>query len=252
VTIPARMLLVVMATWLGACVEHPDFLDSQKVKAWENTCEGEAPVCLDSCGAAAPIADATCSDTAWTCARGIRDDLCCDPVARPDRCDTWSSSCSASEPCPGGYTCVHSRTHPVPADHGVCRFGDLAIPASLAQCNTAGITSAALLARLDTGPVKVMGVVNVTMTCEDRRCTAAAPCCQACAGAYMIDLVDETHAEHLTVPIRTESLACAGTNCGYTCSPLQPGRSYLVWGLFMPDTSAIAPGTIYYSGHCEP
>lgn len=255
-TIPAPTLfiapVIAITSLVGACVEHPDFLQSQKVKTWENQCDGEAPLCVDACGTSPAIGEATCTDTAWTCRRGIRDDLCCDPVARPDTCETWTTSCSVSDPCPGGYTCVHSRTHPVPADDGVCRLGDLALPAALTQCNNAGLTPPALLASLGVSPVKVVGVVNVEMTCEDRRCNAADPCCQACAGAYMIEIVDETHAERVTLPIRTESLACAGTNCGYSCSPLQPGRRYLIWGLFMPSTSAVAPGTLYYSGHCDP
>ncbi|TNF28782.1 MAG: hypothetical protein EP329_17240 [Deltaproteobacteria bacterium] len=251
-TFSARTLAWTFVPILGACVEHPDFLESQKVRTWENRCDGEAPLCLDACGTTPPIGEAVCGESAWTCPRGIRDDLCCDPVARPGTCETWSASCSTSEPCPGGYTCVHSRTHPVPADAGVCRLGELDIPPALTQCDDAQLTPPALLEQLDLSPIKVNGVVNVVMTCEDRRCDAENPCCRACAGAYMIELVDEAHAERVTLPLRTESIACTGTNCGYTCAPLQPGRRYTVWGMFAPDTSAIAPGTLYYGGHCVP
>lgn len=237
---------------MAGCVDHPDFLDSQKVKTWESRCDGEAPVCFSGCAAREPVGDAVCRDSVWACASGVRDDLCCDPLNAPERCETWASSCDELDPCPGGYTCVKSRVHPVPASEGLCRLGELEFPATFAQCDDLGLIGPDLLPALGPAAIKVKGVVNSTVTCDDRRCSASDPCCQSCTGAYSVDLVGEDHAERLSITLRTESLACAGTNCGYSCAPLQPGRRYIVWGLFMPDPNTVGVGKLYYSGHCEP
>jgi len=236
--------------WVG-CVDHPDFDDAQKVKPWETPCPGPAPLCLDGCATRTPVGEAVCRDASWSCPSGIREALCCDPVTAPERCEVWTDPCSGVAPCPGGYTCVKSRLYPIPSERGICRLGDLTIPSSVATCDDADVTSGATLRHLGMSPIKVTGLVNVRITCEDRKCTASNPCCQACSGAFVMDVHDERDGQHITLPVRTESLGCAGTNCGTSCYPMQPGRRYIVWGLFVPDSAAGQPGTLYYAGHCH-
>lgn len=245
------LLLAAAAGLGGGCVDHPNFLDSQKERTWENKCDGEAPPCLTSCAQAGDAGLAVCRGSAWTCEAGIRADLCCDPVDAPDRCDTFTTACSRGEPCPGGYTCVKSRLHPVPsADVGVCRLGDLALPEGMASCSPSGEVDPRVLPSLGVSPIKVHGVVAASVTCDDRKCTRDNACCQTCSGAYTIDLYDPTNTTHTALPIRTESLACAGTNCGFSCFPLQPGRRYSVWGLYLPHPDGVSVGTLYYAGSC--
>ncbi|MCA9514673.1 MAG: hypothetical protein KC635_07015 [Myxococcales bacterium] len=246
------LLLATTTAGLGVdCVDHPDFLDSQKTRTWENKCDGEAPQCLSSCAQALDAGMAVCSGSVWSCAQGIRADLCCDPVNAPDQCETFTTDCSRGNPCPGGYTCVKSRLHPVPSEEGgVCRLGDLAIPEEMANCTPTGEVDPRVLPSLGATPVKVHGVVAASVVCDDRKCTPDNACCQSCSGAYTIDLYDPVNAAHTLLPIRTETVACAGTNCGYSCFPLQPGRRYTVWGLYLPDADRVDVGTLYYSGSC--
>jgi hypothetical protein len=95
--------------------------------------------------------------------------------------------------------------------------------------------------------IKLEGVVAVDLTCDDKRCTPEKPCCQRCLGSYALDLGGE---EPLRVALRTETISCVGNNCGFSCAPLQPGRRYLVWGLWVPDDAGGAPGALYVAGSC--
>jgi len=210
-------------------------------------CGGEPPACVMGCAARAYIERATCEDGIWHCDHGVRHDLCCDPLLAPEHCPEWGDACGAG--CPEGYTCVSSRSWPLPSDDGVCRLGDWTIPEPLETCDTHDALRPELLASLGPAAIKLEGLVEVELRCDGRRCTDADPCCQDCVGAYTLDLGadDELRAR---VALRTETISCVGNNCGFSCAPLQPGRRYLVWGLWVPGDAGTAPGALYLAGSC--
>ncbi len=244
----ASLLMVTATSACGDALgdnEPPARVDS------DTMCAGEAPLCVASCGQRTEaLATAECVAATWRCDAGIRIDLCCDPVLTPERCEEWGDVCEPGSPCPNGYTCVESRSQLVPADGGVCRLGDLSIPASLQQCDELSMTPPEVLPMLGLAPVKLKGVVSVDMICEDRKCDASNPCCQRCSGAYWLDLTSELGSRVL-LPIRTDTIACDGTNCGFSCSPMQAGRRVWVWGLFEPGSAAGSAGLLHYAGHCD-
>lgn len=251
----AFVLTVGILSASGGCDADADTSRETPIEGTLNGgCQGEPVACLDSCFSGITEGLTECRDGMWSCASGVRAALCCDPVDNPDACDTWSATCSETEPCGAGYTCVKSRTHPVPAADGFCRFGDLSIPDTITQCDTRGLVNPGLLPYMGTSPVKVQGVVTAEVVCENETCSEQNPCCQTCAGSLEVELVDPDagpDAERFLLPIRTESVACAGTNCGYSCYPLQPGRRYTLWGLYVPAPVGSVRGMLYYTGHCD-
>jgi hypothetical protein len=130
----------------------------------------------------------------------------------------------------------------------VCRLGDWQIPDELARCEPLDVTSPEIVGAIGQSAIKVEGVVQVVPTCDGRRCDASDPCCQRCTGAYRLDMMDRDHTQRIS--LRTETLSCAGTNCGFTCAPLQPGRRYRLWGMWQPDAGATAPGSLFVAGYC--
>lgn len=213
-------------------------------------CAGEAPTCLSGCEEAAVLGRATCEGARWSCERGIRDTLCCDADVSPDYCPEWGSACD--EGCPNGYTCVKSRTFPVPwgEPEGICRLGELDPEGEAATCSEIALTPPELLELAGPGFLKIEGMVVIEYKCEDRNCSEADPCCQQCTGSYRVSLGDDELGEPIVLPIRTESVSCIGTNCGFTCSPMQPGRRYRLWGTFTPGNQSGSLGTLYLSGSC--
>jgi len=213
-------------------------------------CEAPAPLCLSSCQDPHEARVATCSDGAWRCATGVRADLCCDPVYNPGPCDEWSAPCTLAAPCPAGYTCVESRLWPLPSASGTCRLGQWQIPETLTRCDERTfITLADLLRDRPLSMAHIEGVVRVFPRCEDKRCPPDNPCCQQCTGSYELELrPDEALPYHIAV--RARSVACAGTNCSFSCAPLQPGRRYRIWGLWSPDGAPGKQGLLYLAGFC--
>lgn len=208
-------------------------------------CGGEPPACIMGCAARAYLERASCEDGTWHCEHGVRHDLCCDPVLAPEHCPEWGDDCDAG--CAEGYTCVSSRSWPLPADEGVCRLGDWTIPEPLEDCSRDDALRPELLPGLAAAAIKLEGLVEVELGCDDRRCSAESPCCQRCIGSYTLDVGGEPH---LRVALRTETISCVGNNCGFSCAPLQPGRRYVVWGLWQPDDAGAAPGALYVAGSC--
>lgn len=213
-----------------------------------SACGGTAPSCVTSCQEREALATATCEEGVYRCEVGAREDLCCDPVDNPERCPEWGAVCREDAPCAEGYTCVTSRSWPMPDLEGVCRLGDWTIPPELSRCEPLDVTTAAVIPSMGQSPLKIEGVVQVVPSCDDRRCTADNPCCQRCIGSYRLDMIERNLA--LRVGLRTETLSCVGTNCGFSCAPLQPGRRYRLWGMWMPDDGATAPGTLFVAGSC--
>lgn len=246
---------VVSAT--TACVEAPPPVVAGTDGVIDRlSCLGQTPACLSACAEGKVLSGASCEHGAWSCAAGVREDLCCDAVNAPESCPPWGDTCSAETPCASGYTCVESRAFPLPfsaesdaSAEGLCRFGDWSL-GDVASCDgrDALVWPEALLLG-HARPIQVEGVVGVEPRCDDTKCTAENPCCQSCIGAYTLALTT-SEGEPMSVALRTETTACGGTNCGYSCAPLQPGRRYRVWGLWEPDADAGA-GTLYYAGHCD-
>ncbi len=224
----------------------------EAVAAEDSRCAGEAPTCLSACRDGVALGEATCKLGRWACAEGVKDTLCCDPVEAPDRCATWDISCADGLACPDGYTCVQSRLHPVPARDGICRLGELSLPPGLAACNAQAVTPASLLALAGAGPLKVDGLVEMEYSCKGPTCDPTTPCCKACTGSLRVQVVDPSLGVSVALPIRTETVACAGSNCGITCAPMQPGRRYIVWGTYLPSEHPGGVGTLYHMGHCAP
>lgn len=268
---PSRVavaLTLAAAFWLMACAPGPPS-DSRTPTTPLSCVLSEQPACLASCSQHLEVASAVCERSEWRCDHGIDSRVCCDIETSPEACPVWAQECdydpvalaptsevpepetSAPSPCPDGYTCVNSRTHPIPAERGVCRLGDLQVPPQMTQCSAADATAAAFLPLLDTGPVKVQGVLVIDTTCESNTCSAGNACCNDCYGSYRLVLDGGTiGVEGGTIPILTESIACVGTNCGITCSPMQPGRRYLVWGTYSPSSLDGDIGQLHHVGHC--
>lgn len=244
----AFTLACAFALALAGCVAEMSGQTSVPSLALPGACGAAAPACVASCSAPSTLAAATCEDGVFRCERGVRLDLCCDPIENPERCAEWGDACDAGAPCSEGYTCVTSRSWPLPDAHGICRLGDWQIPEALAQCQPLDVTAPAVMVALGQTAAKVEGTVSVVPTCDGRRCDANNPCCQRCTGAYRLDMIDREAA--VRIGLRTETLSCAGTNCGFSCSPLQPGRRYRLWGLWQPDSGASAPGSLYVAGFC--
>jgi len=239
------LVLSLMPVW-GACVA-PGSGETGAPGAIlsEGGCAGQAPACIFGCAARADLGRATCEDSVWHCERGVRRDLCCDPAFSPEQCPAWGDACARG--CAAGYTCVTSRSWPLPSAQGVCRLGDWSIPEPLVGCGVDDVLRADLLPSLGTAAIKLDGVVSVSPSCDDTRCTPASPCCQRCVGSYALELAGEPP---LRIGLRTETVACVGDNCGFSCAPLQPGRHYLVWGRWVPDDGGAAPGALYVAGSC--
>jgi hypothetical protein len=213
-------------------------------------CDGPQPRCVGSCGDRARDAQAACVDGVWRCPFGIREDFCCDPVLNPGACPDWGPPCDPNTPCPDGYSCVESRNWPLPHPSGTCRLGDWRIPEVLTQCDTRTfVVAPSDLLNRPTGMVHVEGVVRAVMKCDDLRCTADKPCCQTCTGSYELQLLPDDRLP-FAVALRAQTLACAGTNCGFSCAPLQAGRRYRIWGLWSPEAAPARPGMIYLAGFC--
>jgi hypothetical protein len=213
-------------------------------------CAGEAPASVMGCSTGAYMDRAVCESGIWHCDHGIRDDLCCDPVFQPEQCPEWGETCAPGAPCSDGYTCVVSRSWPLPTDEGICHLGDWTIPEPLASCAGDDVIQGRHLFDIGPAAIKLEGIVVVEPSCDDRRCSNDNPCCQRCTGSYALDLADVGQSP-MEVSLRTETLSCAGTNCGFTCSPLQPGRRYRIWGLWLPDDGGAAPGALYVAGYCD-
>lgn len=253
----ASLLPFAGTTWLclGCVAPGSGETDLPSAIHANDGCEGEAPACIMGCSTRAYLGRAACDLGTWHCETGVRHDLCCDPVYAPEQCPEWGDQCSAGssdDACAEGYTCVVSRTWPLPAndgDVGVCRLGDWSIPAPLGDCSLDDVLDGERVLDLGPAAVKLEGVVQVEPICDGRRCDAADPCCQHCMGSYVLDLAGPDEAP-LTIALRTETVSCAGTNCGFTCAPLQPGRRYRIWGLWVPDESSATPGALYVAGSC--
>ena len=214
-----------------------------------SACSTPAPLCLSSCDQGDVIAVASCDSGAWRCSRGVRESICCDPIEAPRYCARWEHSCSTQRACVPGYTCVKSRTHPVPASTGLCRLGDFEMPEEIASCRRTGLTPAMMVEMLSSGPAKLEGTLVVETECEGKSCPSYDPCCQRCTGSYQLDLgITSQFGTPLRIPIRTDTIACQGNNCGFDCSPMQPGRRYRIWGTFI--TSDGLHGTLYHLAHC--
>ncbi|MFO0745049.1 MAG: hypothetical protein U1F43_05140 [Myxococcota bacterium] len=248
--------LTASATALGAaCVGPPPTWSEPRAVVDEAACAGWAPMCVGSCGAPDELGAAECRGGAWHCPAGVREDLCCDALAHPESCPSRGEACDAAAPCDAGYTCVRSAAFPLPVDGGepgVCLLGDWSL-GDFEDCAGAAppLWPDALRERGPTSArraVQVEGVVGVQETCLDLDCTPDDPCCQPCTGSYTLTLVT-SGGESFAVSLHTETVGCAGTNCGYTCTPLQPGRRYRVWGLWDPDADG-GGGALMYAGHC--
>lgn len=228
--------------------------DAQRAIA--SACGGPPPTCLTGCRARLHDLDALCVEGAWVCPSGVREDLCCDTALRPEACETWGDSCDPTRLCPDGYTCVQGRDWPIEADLGVCRLGDWRVPPEVARCGepSPAVWPDALVSYDGPTAVQLEGVVRVTPVCDDRRCDAENPCCQRCMGSYTLE-APRTDGALMALSLRTDSVACAGTNCGFTCTPLQPGRRYRVFGIWLPPSPsgdvAQGVGMMYLVGHCE-
>ena len=200
------------------------------------------------------MASPRCEAGSWSCAAGIDDRICCDTEVAPEACPTWERDCSNdpdSGQCPTGYTCVRSRTYPTPSSSGVCRLGDLNVPDQMSQCSVADATPAEFLPWMDVGPVKLQGLVVFDTMCETHTCTAENICCNDCYGSYRIVLDGgRPGLERETVALHTATIACVGTNCGISCTPIQPGRRYAVWGTYLPSELEGDVGQLYYVGSC--
>ncbi|MFO0749329.1 MAG: hypothetical protein U1F43_27235 [Myxococcota bacterium] len=250
---PVRILMVVCAALAVACVEAPPPPSgSDNPLADRLSCLGETPACLSACASDEVLSGAACTHGVWTCPAGIREDLCCDAVHDPDGCPVWGDrACSSSEPCAAGYTCVRSRAFPIPVDPdevGLCRIGDWSL-GPYDDCSHDALAWPDALLGGEVGPVQVRGVVGVEPLCDDQTCMPDNPCCQQCTGSYSLALVSSDGVA-FSVSLRTETTACGGTNCGFSCAPLQPGRRYRIWGVWDP-TEGGGSGTLFYAGHCD-
>lgn len=214
-------------------------------------CAGPQPVCVHACSDPSVATTARCDGGVWRCEVGIRGDFCCDPSVNPALCPAWGGACGPESACSAGYTCVRSRFWPIPDESGTCRLGDWRLPAALTQCGSAApMVSPGALLQLPEALVQVEGVVRTAMRCDDRRCSPSEPCCQQCTGSYTLELAPPGEAPYW-VALRTETLSCAGTNCGFSCAPLQPGRRYRLWGLWNPEAAPGMRGLIYLAGFCR-
>ncbi len=216
-----------------------------------NGCDGSRPACVAACSDPTVETMARCDRGVWRCEAGIRAELCCDPSINPALCPAWGGSCGPEAACPPGYTCVRSRFWPIPDERGTCRLGDWHLPDALTRCEAGApaVSEAALLA-LPESFVQVEGVVRTAMRCDDRRCPASEPCCQQCTGSYTLEFTPTSGVPYW-VGLRAETLSCAGTNCGFSCAPLQPGRRYRLWGLWNPEAAPGMRGLIYLAGFCR-
>jgi hypothetical protein len=241
--------LAIALAALAACVAPGSGSTPAPPLVGDLACIGAAPLCITSCNSPDAISESHCEDGLWHCVNGIRDDLCCDPFDAPERCPEWGDLCDESSPCTDGYTCVTGRSWPLPADSGVCRLGDWRIPSALATCDPSDALSPSLLSHVGPAVIKLDGIVTTVMNCDDRRCDIRNPCCQRCLGNYVLEMPNP-EGPPSTIALRTETLSCVGTNCGFSCAPMQPGRRYRVWGIFLPDDGAQAPGTLFVAGTC--
>ncbi len=246
---PMTGLTATLIAFAAACVAPGSGSTPAPPLVEDLTCKGAAPFCITSCETPDKLSTSHCEDGLWHCEDGIRHDLCCDPLNAPDLCPEWGDLCDESAPCTDGYTCVTGRSWPLPADSGVCRLGDWRIPPALASCDKSDSLNPSLLPGLGPAVIKLDGVVTTSLKCDDRRCDLHNPCCQRCIGNYALEM-QTSDGGLATIALRTETLSCVGTNCGFTCAPMQPGRRYRVWGIFLPDDGAQAPGTLFVAGAC--
>lgn len=249
---PTWPLIALGGLWLTtslACVAPGTGATPAPAFARPSACEGPQPTCIDACSTSIRITESRCEDGLWRCELGVRSDLCCDPLDAPEQCPEWADLCTPSSPCANGYTCVGSRNWPLPSDEGVCRLGDWSIPAPLGNCAARDVLAPDFLPGLPPAAIKLEGIISVAMRCDDRECDLRTPCCQRCIGNYALDMLTRDGTP-VSIGLHTETLSCVGTNCGFSCAPMQPGRRYRVWGLWLPDTGASAPGTLYVAGTC--
>ena len=242
----------------GACVEPPPPASIDDNPLVDRLgCLGQTPACLEGCRTRDVLAGASCEEGTWRCPDGgVREDLCCDPLANPGSCPDWGDACGGGAACPSGYSCVRSRAFPVPyqgdAGDGICRLGEWSMAGFDACTGEQPLLWPEALLDRGGGPIQVGGIVSADPSCEDHTCPPDDACCQRCTGSYTLAMMT-SDGQPLEVPLRTETVACAGTNCGYSCSPLQPGRRYRVWGLWDPDAPRPSGGrgAILYAGHCD-
>ena len=215
----------------------------------------EAPRCLAGCGQIVEVSGPDCRSGRWSCPAGIDSRICCDAERSPEGCPVWEDRCDRRDdlnPCPAGYTCVTSHNFPTPAATGICRLGELDVPAQMSQCGVADATPASYLPLLSTGPVKVQGMLVVDTLCGSNTCLDGNPCCNACYGNYRLVLDGGVSgAGEVRLPINTESIACTGTTCGFSCTPMQPGARHVVWGSYIPSERDGDVGQLFYVGHCR-
>ncbi|MCC6623731.1 MAG: hypothetical protein IT385_20905 [Deltaproteobacteria bacterium] len=257
---PIAVALIALASAsTSGCVEGPPDQTLGDAPLARLACVGEAPACLSACGQRTITDVAACDAGVWRCGSGIREDLCCDPARTPERCPDWGERCAmtglADDACTDGYTCVRSQAFPIPTasgQSGICRLGDWSLsPYDRCDGREALVWPDVLIDpthRDAVMPLQLEGVVGVVPDCEDHECPKDDACCQRCQGSYTLDLVTSSDVA-VRIGVRTETLACTGNNCGFSCAPLQPGRRYRVWGLWDPTVSG-GSGTLYYAGHC--
>jgi len=222
-------------------ISHLD--DPNAITPAAHQCGSDMPSCVAACGMEADGVEPYCRDGRWYCEDGVPDTTC------PD----YGFFCDTASPCAGGYTCVHSMSHPIPADAGICRKGEVARDYDLESCSDLGAMSAKeFLGERDTlvgQIVKITGTVGVDVKCSKNACGEDA-CCNTCVGNYVIHMRDPDDAGQKTsLTIETETVACTGSTCDLGCAPLTVGNSYMVWGL-LEDCQGQSSCNVLYMGGC--
>jgi len=222
----------------AAVVQSGDSLDNATAQ-----CKSDAPVCVEGCGLNPTDIAAHCKDGRWVCDGGV-------PA---DNCGVFAGACDPLGGCGYGYSCVKSMSHPIPSYSGICRKGIVPRNEAMETCSQAGTLSATefLQAKTElTGQiVKFTGVVDVDFKCSQNGC-AMDQCCNTCVGNFVVDMQDPVDPNISTaVTIRTETLACKGTNCEIACGPLTVGETYLFWG-FLDSCLGQSNCTLLYMGSC--
>lgn len=207
-------------------------------------CAGFQPMCAAACNVLVEPIEATCVNGHWECVGGVE----------ASNCPNYSGLCAADKPCGYGYSCVQSAHHPVPAEQGTCRKGDLKGDARLENCADWGTlwpeqlidNHQSLVGRV----IKFAARVGVTVKCNDSACFGGSNCCGNCVGNYAAELKQPFgHNDPLRVLIQTEGLACAGNPCDVSCAPLTVGETYRMWGV-LSDCSGVHQCTFLLMGAC--
>lgn len=249
------VLVAVAALSVGACELGPDIDAAPEAELAQNdgvdqkadgvVCGGvETPTtCVKACGMHSTGERPVCSGGKWRCEIGIPD----------NSCPNFTGPCTPNSPCGYGYTCVKSMNHAVPDVSGVCRKGELRRDSALESCSSFGNAGPGELlsnSKENQGQiVKVTGQVGVSLNCSDTPCIDGDPCCQSCAGNYVVGVINPLDPDDsVNVAVKTEVMSCAGTNCDVSCSPLLVGDTYTVWGVL--DGCHGAKCTLLYMGGC--